>query len=507
MPGSGAASSIRGVMVRRIAVVAACLAGAFVAMPAPMTLAATTITIDTTTDTFDGSCADGDCSLRDAVKSARAGTRIVIPSGFYPLTRGGTGGVGHGSIELRRAVELAGVGETGVFIDATALGASAFTVAPRRDPLARVTLAGLTLFGARTASLTGAGIDVRGGVVHLVRVTMVGGVADRGGAIAIAAPARARLTDSLVIGNRAAAGGGVWNGGALVVSGSAIVSNRASDGGGIWSGPGSTTVLDDTTVAENTAGDEGGGLRLAGQAELTATTVGANRAATGGGVVVAPGASVDAGRSIVAGNRAGRARQCRGAMQSLGDNLDQGHRCGFDSASDRRDTDARLLQLAPNGGPTPTMALSARSPAVDLAGDCGERDQRGAPRDRRCDAGAYELVHCLGVVVNIVGTPHDDELSGGRGPDAFLGLDGDDEFQGSIGDDRACGGAGGDLLIAGPGEDRFDGGAGDDRVRGEAGDDRLAGGPGRDRLAGGPGRDRCEADGRDRRSSGCELVT
>ena len=494
-------------MVRRLAVVIACLAGALVAIPAPATLAAPTITIDTTTDSFDGSCADGDCSLRDAVKSARAGARIVLPPGFYPLTRGGAGGVGHGSIELRRAVEIAGVGETGAFIDATALGAPAFTVAPRRDPRARVTLAGLTLFGARAPSEGGAGIDVRGGVVHVVGVTVSGGVADRGGAIAIAAPARTRLTDSLLIGNRAAAGGGVWNAGALFVSGSAIVSNRASDGGGIWSGPGSTTVLDDTTVAENAAGGEGGGLRLAGRAELVATTVGANRAATGGGVFVSPGASVEAGRSIVAGNRAGRARQCRGAMQSLGDNLDEGHRCGFDSATDLRDTDARLRGLEPNGGPTPTLALPARSPAVDLAGDCGQRDQRGAPRDRRCDAGAYELVRCLGLVVNIVGTPRDDELSGGRGPDAFLGLGGDDEFQGSVGGDRACGGAGGDLLIAGPGEDRFDGEAGHDRVRGEAGDDRLAGGPGRDRLAGGPGRDRCEADVRDRRTSGCELAT
>ncbi|HVF07499.1 MAG TPA: choice-of-anchor Q domain-containing protein [Actinomycetota bacterium] len=494
-------------MVRRIALVIACIAGALVAMPSSVTLAAPTIRIDTPTDSFDGSCADGDCALRDGVTSAPAGARIVLPPGFYPLTRGGTGGVGHGSIELRRAVELVSVGETGAFIDATGLGAPAFTVAPRRDPRARVTLAGLTLFGARTPSLTGAGIDVRGGVVHLVEVTVAGGVADRGGAIAIAAPARLRLTDSLLLGNQAAAGGGVWTDGALFVSGSAIASNRASGGGGIWSGPGSTTVLGDTTVAENTAGGEGGGLRLAGRAELVATTVGANRAAIGGGVFVAPGASVEADRSIVAGNRAGRARQCRGAMQSRGDNLDQGHRCGFDSATDLRDTDARLLRPAPNGGPTPTMALSARSPAVDLAGDCEERDQRGAPRDRRCDAGAYELVRCLGLVVNIVGTTRHDELSGGRGPDAFLGLGGDDEFQGSIGDDRACGGPGDDLLIAGPGEDRFGGEAGDDRVKGESGDDRLDGGPGRDRLAGGPGRDRCEADVRDRRSSGCELAT
>jgi hypothetical protein len=152
------------------------------------------------------------------------------------------------------------------------------------------------------------------------------------------------------------------------------------------------------------------------------------------------------------------------------------------------------------------MALSVRSPAADLAGDCGGRDQRGAPRDRRCDAGAYEIVRCLGRPVNIVGTPDEDELSGGRGRDVFLGMAGSDEFQGSIGRDRACGGPGDDLLIAGPGNDRFAGEAGDDRVKGEAGRDLLYAGPGRDQLVGGPGRDRCELDAADRDPRGCERL-
>jgi hypothetical protein len=152
------------------------------------------------------------------------------------------------------------------------------------------------------------------------------------------------------------------------------------------------------------------------------------------------------------------------------------------------------------------MALRPGSPAIDIAGSCHSTDQRGAPRGRRCDAGAYELVRCLGKPVNIVGTPGDDELSGGRGRDVFLGLGGDDEFQGSIGKDRACGGHGDDFLIAGPGNDRFDGQAGNDRLKGESGDDALWGGPGRDRLVGGPGRDTCQADRRDRDPRGCEVL-
>jgi len=495
-------------MTPRGAVALAALLVALVAGSTQLAIAAPTLTVDTTEDSFDGACDDGDCSLRDAVKSAPKGARIEVPPGFYPLVLAGSGGVGEGSIELRRRVEIVGEGETGVFIDATALGAPAFTIAPRRDADARITLANLTVFGARDATKTGATLEVRSGAARLIAITVTGGLADRGGGIAVAAGARLHLVDSLVIGNMAtSSGGGIWNEGSLVITGSAVAGNRAIDGGGIWSGPGSATSLENTTVAENSASADGGGLWLGAPAEITATTVGDNDAATGGGVFISPGASVEARRSIVAGNFAGHARQCDGGLVSLGGNVDQGDRCGFDSPSDLEDTDARLRPLGGNGGPTPTMVLSPRSPAADLAGACGGRDQRGAPRDRRCDAGAYEVVRCLGLIVNIVGTPGPDELSGGRGPDAFIGLGGSDEFQGSIGTDRACGGPGDDLLIAGPGNDRFHGEAGNDRVRGESGDDVLYGGRGRDRLSGGPGDDVCRTDVADRRARGCERLT
>jgi len=467
---------------------------------------APTIVVDTTEDTFDGSCADGDCSLRDAVKSAPAGARVLMPPGFYPLSITGIGGVGEGTIELRRRIEIAGQGETGVFIDASALGAPAFTAVPR-NTAAHMIVEHLTVFGAHEDTIVGGAIAVHAGSLRLTSVTIAGGLADRGGGIAVRGEARLTLVDSLVIGNEAASsGGGIWSEGRLTITGSAIVGNLAGDGGGIWSeaGPGATSSFVNVTVAENTATGEGGGMRLTGRASIVATTIGDNQAARGGGIAVGAG-SVELSRTIVAGNRAGRARQCDGAVRSGGDNVDRGHGCGFDAKGDLEDVDPGLRRLGPNGGQTPTMALMPGSPAEDLAGDCGGRDQRGAPRDRRCDAGPYEVVRCLGAIVNIVGTPGDDERSGGRGPDAFLGMGGDDELQGSIGKDRACGGRGDDLLIAGPGNDRVDGEAGDDRVRGETGDDVLYGGTGRDRLAGGPGDDACQTDVRDARASGCEV--
>jgi CSLREA domain-containing protein len=464
------------------------------------------VIVDTTEDSYDGSCGDGDCSLRDAVKSAPAGATVLVPPGFYALSIAGGGGIGVGSIELRRRITLAGDGETGAFIDAGALGEAAFTAAPSAGADPRFTMENLTIFGAQDPALTGGGIRVDGGTLHVAGVTVTGGLADRGAGIAVEAAGSLELVDSLVIGNEAiSAGGGIWSEGVLSVASSAVADNRAGDGGGIWSTQDAAMSLENVTVAENTATGEGGGLWIAGPAEIGSTTIGDNDASRGGGIVVATGAVGIAG-SIVAGNRAERAPQCAASLHSLGDNVDQGHRCGFDAASDLRDTDPLLRRLGTNGGPTPTMALSTRSPAVGLADDCGGRDQRGAPRDRRCDAGAYEVVRCLGKRVNIVGTPHADEFSGGRGRDVFLGMGGDDEFQGSIGKDRACGGAGNDLLIAGPGDDRFDGDAGNDRVRGESGGDVIWGGEGRDRLVGGPGDDTCEADVLDRRARGCEVL-
>jgi len=52
--------------------------------------------------------------------------------------------------------------------------------------------------------------------------------------------------------------------------------------------------------------------------------------------------------------------------------------------------DAQLEALADNGGPTPTMALPAGSPAIDVAASCPDTDQRGKPRVGLCDSGAYE---------------------------------------------------------------------------------------------------------------------
>ena len=72
-------------------------------------------------------------------------------------------------------------------------------------------------------------------------------------------------------------------------------------------------------------------------------------------------------------------------------------------------------------------------------------------------------------IEHIVGSPHDDELTGNRGNNTILGLGGNDELDG------------------GRGLDTLRGGSGDDDLDGGRNNDTLEGGPGADMLTGGDG--------------------
>ena len=106
--------------------------------------------------------------------------------------------------------------------------------------------------------------------------------------------------------------------------------------------------------------------------------------------------------TIVAGNVATPAGNCAGTgtFTSAGFNLESANSCGFNAAGDLVNKDPLLGPVQNNGGPTPTQALSAGSPAID-AGDCTDLagqpltiDQRGVARPQpaggKCDIGAFE---------------------------------------------------------------------------------------------------------------------
>jgi CSLREA domain-containing protein len=53
---------------------------------APPASGAPVVTVDAFDDTFDGSCTDGDCSLRDAIAAVDPGGTERVPAGIYPLS-------------------------------------------------------------------------------------------------------------------------------------------------------------------------------------------------------------------------------------------------------------------------------------------------------------------------------------------------------------------------------------------------------------------------------------
>ncbi|HSI81276.1 MAG TPA: choice-of-anchor Q domain-containing protein [Solirubrobacterales bacterium] len=176
-------------------------------------------------------------------------------------------------------------------------------------------------------------------------------------------------------------GGAIHSFGELTVVNSTFSGNRATGfGGAIFNGTGATALLNATTIARNVSDSDGNGI------------------GSGGGAFNAPAGEFRIRNSILALNdqRLGDADDCAGVFTSAGGNLrTDGTDCGgFDSQRDTVRANPRLRGLARNGGPTATIALKRKSPAIGRAirASAPRRDQRGRQRDRRPDSGAYELV-------------------------------------------------------------------------------------------------------------------
>ncbi len=381
------------------------------------------------------------------------------------------------------------------------------------------------------------------------------GEASAGGGILNAGTAT--LSDSTISGNfaeaisctggGAACGGGVATSGTLSVIGTTISDNgsggRYSSGGGICGFSSPTITLTNSTVSGNeTPGFNGfgGGVSTSGALTLTNSTVSGNDSSYGGGILFFGGDSrLILNRSLISGNGPAVGRELYTALGSvvadafnvLGTDGDPGLDGFSPGATDivpAGPINTILAPLAANGGPTPTHALVAGSPAVDaVLQGCPppHTDQRGLSRGpdgdgdgfAACDSGAFErlasapptcatAVPTSGCTVNGVanrlcrGTAGNDRIVGTNGANVILGLDGNDSIDGLSGNDLLCGGRGNDTLLGKDGRDRIFGEAGNDILRGgrgndelggHAGDDQLFGEEGDDALNGGKGTDSC----------------
>ncbi len=201
-------------------------------------------------------------------------------------------------------------------------------------------------------------------------------------------------------------GGGIYHGGGTLFIDNATLSGNSAgaataNGGGIYQNADGNLTLTNVTLAENTAGNFGGGLYHYGRyAILTNVTIADNTAGVAGDALYeeSPMTAENPGviqmvNSVILGS----ANNCDGGLfESLGHNISRGTCPALSAASDRENYsgDLRLGPLMFNGGAPEmhTLLPLAGSPLINAAdaARCTDHDQRGRARVGVCDIGAVE---------------------------------------------------------------------------------------------------------------------
>ena len=386
--------------------VAACAFVAFAAAPA--IAGAATIKVTTGADQFGSGKA---CSLREAVEAARldgkfggckAGSgrdRIALEGASrYRLTRAASPPTpSRGTITLLGPATIAGTGHGRATIDAAALHAGAFNAGGEDAVFDRVVIrngeGGSSRGGAVTVNI--------GGDVAIRRSVIVGNEATDGGGLY--SYGSLFLRETIVRRNHAVGhGGGIFvNGGSLFMVGVTVSDNRSpgppGTGGGLDVLGGDVDIVN-STFSGNRAAADGGGIGLTGgDVSLLNVTITNNQADTSdgggnGGGIAQIGGDIAARNSIVAGNvdaGNGSDPDCDGTV-SFTFSLVGSATCTFFPNTNIVGVAPGLLPLRSNGGPTPTHALRKSSKAINAAGSgAPSTDQRGVKRVNP-DMGAYE---------------------------------------------------------------------------------------------------------------------
>ncbi len=399
---------------------------------------ANTFTVNSTADMVDTSPGDGkcdtgrdapevvsvvkECTLRAAIQEANALSgkhEIILAPGTYLLSRPTQCAYrvkGNPNFLTDTAVSLCITGQMVIsgsdanttFIDGAQLARTLFVSADAQAEIRGTTIQRGNKFGINFDFGRGGGIDNHG-MLTLIESVVSGNNSDSGG------------------------GGGIFNTGTLILNKSKVINNTAipnlGDGGGIYNNEG-TTIITDSLVSGNTAGNGGGGLaNYIGTVTITGSTFSNNVSDNGGGItnyftandrgaLTLTNSTISGNRSTRLGgglnnydmvklnnvtitqNRSGRAGGgiSNGGTLTLKNTLiagntndtqeapdcyspqplmSQGHNliqnttfCSIagDQTGNITGQDARLGVLANNGGLTQTHALLSDSPAID-AGD------------------------------------------------------------------------------------------------------------------------------------------
>ena len=158
------------------------------------------LVVDTFEDTYDGSCDDGDCSLRDAVAGAPDGATVSLPPGFYPLTiTESGGGPADGALDVDRELSIV-ARRTDRRVRGRHRARRAGVRRPR-GPDGAARPHGVRGDGRRGGARSRPTWTRRSRLDH---VTLVGGRGGHAGQVVVAEDARLRAEDSLFLGRRPA---------------------------------------------------------------------------------------------------------------------------------------------------------------------------------------------------------------------------------------------------------------------------------------------------------------
>jgi len=393
------------------------LTGAAVVATTAGSAAGATFRVDDTTDAPDAKTGDqhcitaaGTCTLRAAVQEADATAGpdvVVVPAGRYRLTiapaieagSAADSDAANGDLDISAdSLVIRGAGPRRTTVDGGGLDRVFSSETNTTSTIEDMTITGGDATGGGTSQEIGMGGGIwNKGTMTLDRLRLVGNHADGGGAVFSIPGTHISIFNSLLAHNSAVEGGGIrFDSGGLLVNSTvtdnvlrtvpkaALLPDQLSGyGGGIDHRGGDDLTIVNSTIAGNHALKGGGGLNTAqGYAPLSS--------------------AVELGRvrlrnTIIADNTsAAGAANCHAdsvIVQSTGHNLDSDGSCQLTMPTDLPERDPLLGALAPNGGPTETLALLPGSPAIDGAGaNCPPRDQRGVrrPQGAACDIGAYE---------------------------------------------------------------------------------------------------------------------
>jgi filamentous hemagglutinin family protein len=262
-----------------------------------------------------------------------------------------------------------------------------------------------TLVSGNQSLGNGGGLEGNGSDLVLERVNLTSNIAVSGGGITNRSSpnrmANTTIANSQILANQATGkGGGLYFLGNTntQIQGTTIAQNTAGiDGGGI-SGS-AALAISNSTLTQNQAARYGGGINADGLVNLTNVTIANNTAdvnGLGGGVFVQRSGVVRLNNTIVAHNQNSIAADVNGDFIDQGNNLIgiSNGATGFTTSTlvgtSAAPIDPLLGVLANNGGVTQTLALLPGSQAIDAGNSRVTTDQRGIARVRAADIGAFE---------------------------------------------------------------------------------------------------------------------